>query len=71
MYPSFWGCESWTIQEANLKELEVFLNRNIKKILKIDTIRVKDKQILDDFDNFGDNASNLQTSIHCLLDLPR
>ena len=36
-----WGCESWTICEATLKKLEVFLHRNIRKIPKITTIMVK------------------------------
>ena len=30
-----WGCESWAIQEATLNKLEVFLHRNVRKILKI------------------------------------
>ena len=30
-----WGCESWEIGEATLKNLEVFIHRNVRKILKI------------------------------------
>ena len=37
------GCEVWSIREATLKKLEVFLNRNIRKILKITITMVMDK----------------------------
>ena len=40
-----WGCESWAIQEAMMGKLEVFLYRNIRKILKINITRVIDERI--------------------------
>ena len=40
-----WGCESWALREATLKKLEVFLHRNIRKILCITITQVTDKRI--------------------------
>ena len=40
-----WGCESWAIQEATLNKLEVFLHRNVRKILKITITIVIDGKI--------------------------
>ena len=40
-----WGCESWAIQEATLNKLEVFLHRNVRKILKITITMVMDTKI--------------------------
>ena len=40
-----WGFESWAIREATMKKLEVFLHRNIQKILKIDISQVIEERI--------------------------
>ena len=40
-----WRCESWAIREATLKKLEVFLHRNVRKILKITITMVMDEKI--------------------------
>ena len=40
-----WGYDSWAIQEATLKKLEVFLHRNVRKILKTTIAMVIDKKI--------------------------
>ena len=40
-----WGCESWALREATLKKLEVFLHRNIWKILGITITQVIYKRI--------------------------
>ena len=40
-----WGCDSWSIREATLNKLEVFLHRNVSKILKITTKRVIEEKI--------------------------
>ena len=39
------GCESWALCEATLKKLEVFLHRNIRKILGITITQVTDERI--------------------------
>ena len=39
------GCESWALREATLKKLEVFLHRNIRKILGITITQVIDGKI--------------------------
>ena len=40
-----WGCESWALREGTLRKLEVFLHRNIRKILGITITQVIDKRI--------------------------
>ena len=40
-----WGCESWASSEATMKKLEVFLHRNIRKILKMDIAKVIEERI--------------------------
>ena len=40
-----WGCESWEIREATLKKFEVFLHRNLRKILNITITMVIDEKI--------------------------
>merc|ERR1740136_472084 len=30
-----WGCEIWALREATLQKLEVFMHRNVQKILNI------------------------------------
>ena len=40
-----WGCEIWALREATLKKLEVFLHRNIRKILGITITQVIDERI--------------------------
>ena len=41
-----WGCESWALCKATLKKLEVFLHRNIQKILGITITQVIDERIV-------------------------
>ena len=38
-----WGCEIWALREATLKKLEIFLHRNIRKILGITITQVIDE----------------------------
>ena len=40
-----WGCEIWAIREATMKRLEVFLHRNIRKIIKIYIAQVIEERI--------------------------
>ena len=40
-----WGCESWALQTSLLIKLEVFLHRNIRRILGISMTEVKDQRI--------------------------
>ena len=44
-YLLLWGCESWAIREATINKLEVFLHRNVRKILKITITMVIDERI--------------------------
>ena len=44
-----WGCESWEIREATLNKLEVFLHRNVRKILKITITMVMDEKITNQY----------------------
>ena len=41
-----WCCESWALREATLRKLEVFLHRNIQKILDITITQVINKRIM-------------------------
>jgi hypothetical protein len=40
-----WGCETWSLRQTLLRRLEVFLHRNIRYILHISIIEVKDNHI--------------------------
>ena len=40
-----WGCETWSLREVLLKKLEVFLHRNIRRILAISMTRVQEERI--------------------------
>jgi len=40
-----WGCETWSLRQTLLRRLEVFLHRNIRHILHISIIEVKDNHI--------------------------
>ena len=44
-----WWCEGWAIREATLKNLEVFLHRNVRKILKITITMVIDEKITNQY----------------------
>ena len=43
-----WGCESWSLRKSLLMKLEVFLTRNIRRILKISMFQVKKERITND-----------------------
>ena len=43
----WWGCDSWAIRESTLNKLEVFLHRNVRKILNITIKMVIDERITD------------------------
>jgi hypothetical protein len=40
-----WGCETWSIHQALLDKLEVFLHRSIQRILHVSMMRVKEERI--------------------------
>ncbi len=40
-----WGCETWSMQKALANKLEVFLHRNIRRILQVSITRVREEQI--------------------------
>ena len=40
-----WGCESWVLRKSLLKNIEVFLQRSIRRILAIIVTQVKDQHI--------------------------
>ena len=40
-----WGYKSWLLRTSLLNKLEVFINRNARKILRISMFRVKDAKI--------------------------
>ena len=40
-----WECESWALPQFILDLLEVFLHKNIRRILKITVIQVMEKRI--------------------------
>ena len=40
-----WGCENWALRKNLLDKLEVFLHRNIRRILQINMRQVKDERI--------------------------
>ena len=40
-----WGCESWALRQSLLKTLEVFLHRNIRRILGINMTKVREMRI--------------------------
>ena len=37
-----WGCESWALRKSTLEKLEVFLHRNIRKIVGVSITQVID-----------------------------
>jgi len=43
-----WGCEAWSLQQSLLDKLEVFLTRNVRKILRISMYQVKNERITND-----------------------
>ena len=43
-----WGCEAWSLRKVLLMKLEVFLTRNIRRILKISMFQVKRERITND-----------------------
>ena len=40
-----WGCESWELRQTLLYDLEVFLHRSVRRILRIQVRQVIDHQI--------------------------
>jgi hypothetical protein len=40
-----WGAETWSLRKTQLDQLEVFLHRNIRRILQISISRVKEERI--------------------------
>mgnify|MGYP006196714589 FL=1 len=43
-----WGCEAWSLCQSLLDKLEVFLTRNVRKILRISMYQVKKERITND-----------------------
>jgi len=43
-----WGCEAWSLRKSLLMKLEVFLTRNIRRILRISMFQVKRERITND-----------------------
>jgi len=41
-----WGCETWSMRKALANKLEVFLHRNIRRILLVSITRVHEEQII-------------------------
>ena len=40
-----WGCETWSLRQVLLDKLEVFLHRNVRRILGISITQVKEEKI--------------------------
>ncbi len=40
-----WGCETWSMRKALSNKLEVFLHRNVRRILCISMFRVKEEHL--------------------------
>jgi hypothetical protein len=40
-----WGCENWSLRQSPLRQLEVFLHQNIRRILNLSMSDVKERQI--------------------------
>ena len=40
-----WGCENWSLRQSLLRQLEVFLHRNIRRILNLSMNDVKEEHI--------------------------
>ena len=40
-----WGCETWSMRKTLSNKLEVFLHRNIRRILRISMFRVKEEHL--------------------------
>ena len=40
-----WGCETWSLRQVLLNKLEVFLHRNIRRILKVTITQVQEERI--------------------------
>ena len=40
-----WGCKSWALRQSLLNTLDVFLHRNIRRILGINMTKVRDMRI--------------------------
>jgi hypothetical protein len=43
-----WGCEAWSLRQSLLDKLEVFLTRNVRKILRISMYQVQKERITND-----------------------
>ena len=43
-----WGCETWAIKAENLRILNVFIHRSIRRILGITIQQVQDERIRND-----------------------
>jgi hypothetical protein len=43
-----WGCEAWSLRQSLLDKLEIFLTRNVRKILRISMYQVKKERIIND-----------------------
>ena len=41
----FWGCETWSLRQSLLDKLEVFLHKNIRRIMKISMFRVINEKL--------------------------
>jgi len=44
-----WGCETWSLRQVLLNKLEVFLHRNIRRILGISITQVQEERIRNDW----------------------
>ena len=40
-----WGCKTWSLRKSLLDKLEVFLHRNIRRILRVSMFKVKEERI--------------------------
>ncbi len=40
-----WGCKNWSLRQALLRKLEVFLHRSIRRILHISIVQVQERHI--------------------------
>ena len=40
-----WGCEAWALRESQLNKLDAFLHRQIRRILGINMLQVKEEKI--------------------------
>ena len=59
-----WGCESWALRKDHILKLERFMNRQIRRILKINMWQVKDEHItVEQLRGQFDNIISVRTMI--------